>query len=95
MPGAWGFFCVTDSHRLWSWGLCGVRHLSLGTWLTVPSLVEFSTGSPEQALFNPNRLPFTSKPTSGKITFYCGVIFRERKKEVMYNINFFKNNFNL
>jgi hypothetical protein len=34
--------CLCDLH---SWGLCGVRHLSLGTWLTVPSLVEFSTGS--------------------------------------------------
>jgi hypothetical protein len=42
MPGAWGFVCVTDS-----WGLCGVRHLSLGMWLTVPSLVESSTASLE------------------------------------------------
>lgn len=45
--------------ELWSWGLCGVRHLSLKTWLTVPSLVEFSTGSLEQASFNQNRLFFT------------------------------------
>jgi hypothetical protein len=27
-------------------------------WLTVPSLVEFPTGSLEQASFNQNRLPF-------------------------------------
>ena len=46
--------------ELWSWGLCGVRHLSLGTWLTVPSLVEFSTRLPEQVSFNQNRLPFTA-----------------------------------
>ena len=37
--------------------MLGVRRLCLGTWLTVPSLVEFSTGSPEQASFNQNRLP--------------------------------------
>jgi hypothetical protein len=45
--------------ELWSWGLCGVRHLSLGTWFAVLSLVEFSTGSPELALLNQNRLAFT------------------------------------
>ena len=59
MPGAWGFVCVTYSNRIMDMGLCGIRHLSLGTWLTVPSFVEFSTGSPEQASFNQNRLPFT------------------------------------
>jgi hypothetical protein len=58
MPGARGFVCVTDT-ELWTWGLCGVRHLSLGTWLTIPSLVEFPTVSLEQALLNQNRLPFT------------------------------------
>jgi hypothetical protein len=62
MPEAWDIVCVTDSHivtELWSRGLCGVRHLSLGTWLTFLFLVEFSTGSLEQAPFNQNRLPIT------------------------------------
>jgi hypothetical protein len=31
------------------------RQASLGMWLTVLSLVEFSTGSPEQAFLNQNR----------------------------------------
>jgi hypothetical protein len=54
-------YCLCDIvTELWNWGLCGVRHLSLGTWLAVLSLVEFSTGSPEQASFNQNRLPFTA-----------------------------------
>jgi hypothetical protein len=50
--------------ELWSWWLYGVRHLSLGMWLTVLSLVEFSTGSSEQALLNPNRLPFMDPQVS-------------------------------
>ena len=44
MPEAWDVACMTYSHRI-SWGLCGVRHLSLGTWLNVLSLIEFLTGS--------------------------------------------------
>ena len=52
--------CVIYSHRIMELGLCGVRHLTLGTWLAFPSLVEFSTGSPEQASFNQNRLPITA-----------------------------------
>jgi hypothetical protein len=60
MPEARAFICMTDSHRIMELGVCGIRHLSLGTWLTVLSLVEFSTGSPEQAEFNQNRLPFTA-----------------------------------
>jgi hypothetical protein len=32
MPGAWNIICVTYSQRIWCWALCGVRHLSLGTW---------------------------------------------------------------
>jgi hypothetical protein len=39
------------------------RHLILGTWwLVFLSLVDFSTGSPEQAPFNQNRLPITVPP---------------------------------
>jgi hypothetical protein len=54
MSGAWDIVCVTYSHRIMELGFCGVRHLSLGTWLTV------SSGSTEQASFNRNRLPFTA-----------------------------------
>ena len=32
-------------------------------WLAFPSLVEFSTGSPEQASFNQNRLPIRAEET--------------------------------
>jgi hypothetical protein len=52
MPEAWDIVCVTDSHRIMELGLCGVRHLSLGTWLTVPSPVEFPTGTLKQASVN-------------------------------------------
>jgi hypothetical protein len=38
--------CVTNRHRIMD------RHL-------IPSLVDFSIGSPEQAPFNQNRLPIT------------------------------------
>jgi hypothetical protein len=42
--------------------------LILGRWLIFPSLVEFSTGSLEQAPFIQNRLPITV-PQKGKNTF--------------------------
>ena len=51
MPEAWDIVCMTDSYRIMD------KHLILGMWL--PSLVDFSIGSLEQALFNQNRLPTT------------------------------------
>jgi hypothetical protein len=48
---------LTGSHRIMD------RHLILGMWLHFPSLVDFSIGSPEQALFNQNRLPITVPQT--------------------------------
>ena len=60
MPEAWGIVCMIIVTELWSWGLCGIRHLTLGPWFTFLSLVEFSTGSLEQASFYQNRLPITA-----------------------------------
>jgi hypothetical protein len=60
MLEAWDIVCVTYSHRIREWRLCGVRHLAQGMWLTFLFLVEFSTGSPEQALFNQTRLHITA-----------------------------------
>jgi hypothetical protein len=46
--GAWNIVYVTDSYRMMmELRVCGVRHLCLGAYFTVPSLVELSTGSPE------------------------------------------------
>jgi hypothetical protein len=59
MSEAWDIFCVTDSHIVMELGFCAVRHLTLGIWFAFLSLVEFSTGPPEQAPFNQNRLPIT------------------------------------
>jgi hypothetical protein len=59
MPEPLDIVYVTDSQELWSWGLCGVRHLAVGMWLTFLTLVEFSTGSLEKTSFNQNRLPIT------------------------------------
>jgi hypothetical protein len=58
MSEAWDVVCTTDSHRIMD------RHLILGTWLAVLSLIGFSTGSLEQAPFNQNRLLITVPQTS-------------------------------
>jgi hypothetical protein len=43
MPGAWGFVCMTDSHRITELGALWCQAPVSGN--TAPSLVEFSTGS--------------------------------------------------
>ena len=83
MPGAWDFVCMTDSHRSKELGACGVRHLSLGTWSTVPSLVEFSTGSPEQASLIQNRLSFMVPHDK---------TFKSLKKDIKEDIRRWKDN---
>ena len=59
MSGAWDVVCVNNCHRIMEVGALWFQAPSLGMWPTVLSLVEFSTGSLEQASFNQNRLPFT------------------------------------
>ena len=66
MLKAWEIVCVTYSHRIMELGALCVRHLTLGTWLPFPSLVEFSAGSLKQASFNQNRLPFTASQIYAK-----------------------------
>ena len=55
--------CLHHSHRIMELGFYDVRCLSLGTWLIFLSLVMFSTGSPEQASFNQDRLAAFHGPT--------------------------------
>jgi hypothetical protein len=58
MPGAWGFICVTDSHRIMELGSLWYKTPVSGN--VALSLVECSTVSLEQASFIQNRLPFTA-----------------------------------
>jgi hypothetical protein len=60
MSGAWDVVCVNNCHRIMEVGALWFQAPSLGMWPTVLSLVEFSTGSLEQASFTQNRLPFTA-----------------------------------
>ena len=57
MPEAWDIVCVTDSHRIMELGALWCQAPVSGN--VALSLVEFSTGSPEQASLNQSRLPFT------------------------------------
>jgi hypothetical protein len=60
MPEAWDIFCVTYSHRVMELGALWFQAPDSGNMAFVfLSLVEFSTGSPEQAPFNQNGLPIT------------------------------------
>jgi hypothetical protein len=47
MLGAWDIVCITDSHKIMEVGAPWCQAPMSGMWLTVPALVEFSTGSPE------------------------------------------------
>jgi hypothetical protein len=59
MLGAWGFVCVTDSHRSMELGALWCQTpVCLGAWLTVPSLVEFLLGLQSKSC-SENRLLFT------------------------------------
>ena len=51
--GVWTAY-VTDGHRMMELRASGVRCLCQGTYLTVLSLVEFSTGSPEEDSLDQN-----------------------------------------
>jgi hypothetical protein len=50
--------CVTYSHRIMELGALWCQAPVSGNLAHSSSLVEFSTGSLEQASFNQNRLPF-------------------------------------
>jgi hypothetical protein len=56
MIEAWDIVLVIDSHRIMELEALWFQ----GTWLAFLSLVEFSTGSLEQAPLNQNRLPITA-----------------------------------
>jgi hypothetical protein len=58
MPEAWDIVCVTYSHRIMELGARWCQAPDSGN--AVLSHVEFSAGSPEQASFDQNRLPFTA-----------------------------------
>jgi hypothetical protein len=66
-----------DSHKIMKLRTHGVRSLCLGTGLTVPSLVEFSTASLQQASLNQNTdsLSWSHKYKQNKhISLSCGVL---------------------
>jgi hypothetical protein len=56
MPEAWDIVCMTYSHRIMELGALWFQAPDSGN---MACFSEFSTGSPEQASFNQNRLPIT------------------------------------
>jgi hypothetical protein len=65
MPKAWDIVCVTYSYRIMELGALWYQAPESGNVARFSSLVEFSTGSLEQASFNQNRLPITD-PQGGR-----------------------------
>jgi hypothetical protein len=62
MPEAWGFVCMTDSHRIMELGVLWCQALVSGN--VAHCSVPCTTGLPEQASLNQNRLAFTASQFS-------------------------------
>jgi hypothetical protein len=65
MSEAWDIVYMTDSHGIMELGALWFQTPVSGNVAQFLSLVEFSTGSPEQASFKHNRVPITAAHTNG------------------------------